>query len=342
MVDDMIWGKSMNLGRGIKRRIKQNLKKQYYLFNFHVNGRFNSKRKYKDVIWVVGDGRSGTTWVSNLINNRKKYRFMFEPFHTIEFPWLDKFKTFQYIRPENHSSYFLKRGRVIFNGQMQNPHINRNNIYPQSDGLLIKDIHSHLFLNWVDHQFPTVKKVMILRHPCAVALSKMRLNLWNWPHDPDIFFSQADLIEDHLSGYEYAIKKAESTFERYILAWSILHFVPLQQLNKDRLHLIFYEALCTNPEHELRRLFAYLGESTYFDPELKETLHTPSITSRVHSAINTGSDLINGWQSELTREQIKKALDILSVFGLDQIYDETPAPNIEQAERFRENRAENK
>lgn len=328
----------MKSGSAIKRRIKRNLKNQYYLFDFHVNGRLNAKRKYQDVIWVVGDGRSGTTWVSSLINNRKKYRFMFEPFHPLEFPWMNQFKTFQYIRPENHSNYFLKRGRVIFNGQVQNRRINRNNQYPDSDGLLVKDIHSHLFLNWVDHQFPFVKKVMILRHPCAVALSKMRLNQWNWPQDPDIFWSQVELIQDYLSDFEYVMKKAQSTFERYILTWSILHFVPLQQLDKKRLHLVFYEALCTNPEHELHRLFSYLGEPTHFDPELRETFNTPSRTSRDHSAINTGNDLINGWRGDLTREQTKKALDILSVFGLDQIYDETPAPNIEQAERFRESR----
>ena len=38
-------------------------------------------KNYKEVIWLIGDVRSGTTWVSNLINHENKYRTMFEPFH---------------------------------------------------------------------------------------------------------------------------------------------------------------------------------------------------------------------------------------------------------------------
>jgi hypothetical protein len=33
------------------------------------------------IVWVIGDGRSGTTWLMELINWRKTYREMFEPFH---------------------------------------------------------------------------------------------------------------------------------------------------------------------------------------------------------------------------------------------------------------------
>ncbi|MCB0165885.1 MAG: sulfotransferase domain-containing protein [Anaerolineae bacterium] len=314
---------------------KNGLAKLLIHLNFHLNLHLNSKRKKpKEVIWVVGDGRSGTTWISNLINSRKQYRYMFEPFHPILVPWMKKFMKFQYLRPNNTSKYFLGRGRVVFSGQLQHPRINRHNQYESHHGLLIKDIHAHLFINWVDVQFPHVKKVMILRHPCAVALSKMRLKRWNWPRDPEIFFSQPELCQDHLSGFEHVTERVASMFERYVLTWSILHYVPLQQLNNQQIHLVFYEALCTNPEHELSRLFSYLGEPTELGPELKAMLKTPSRTSRGHSAIITGADLIDGWRKELTREEIKRALDILVVFDLDRIYNDMLLPNIEQAERL--------
>ncbi len=318
-----------------RRKLKIRLKKLFLHLNFHLNLHLNLKRNnLKEVVWVVGDGRSGTTWVSNLINSQKQHRYMFEPFHPTEFSWMNKFMKFQYLRPDNTSKHFLNRGRVIFNGQVKHPRIDRQNQYKSYDGLLIKDIHAHLFTKWVDVQFPHVKKVMILRHPCAVALSKLRLKKWNWPQDPEIFLSQPDLCQDYLAGFEHVIERADTLFERYILTWSILHYVPFQQLNNRQIHLVFYEELCTNPEHELSRLFSYLGESTNINPELKKILKTPSRTSREHSAIVNGADLINGWCKELTREQIKSAIDILANFGLDRIYNETPSPNIEQAERL--------
>ena len=319
----------------ISMKLRIRLVRLYYDLNFHLNLHLDSKgTKPKEIIWVVGDGRSGTTWVSNLINSRKQYRYMFEPFHPTLVPWMNEFMKFQYLRPDNTSKYFLDRGRVVFSGHLQHPRVNSHNKHKSRSGLLIKDIHAHLFINWVDAYFPHVKKVMILRHPCAVALSKMRLKRWNWPQDPEIFFSQPELCRDYLSGFEHLAERVESLFERYILTWSVLHYVPLQQLNKRQIHLVFYEELCTNPEHELSRLFSYLGEPTDFGPELEELLKTPSRTSRGQSAIITGADLINGWRKELTQEQVKRAIDILAVFGLDRIYNDALSPNIEQAGRL--------
>lgn len=315
-----------------KKRLRRRLARLYYQTNFHLKLHLDPKgQRPKDIIWVVGDGRSGTTWLSNLINSRKQYRYMFEPFHPIMLPWMNEFKEFQYLRPDNTSKYFLDRGRVIFSGQLQHPRVNSHNMHKSRDGLLVKDIHGHLFLNWVDVQFPHVKKVLILRHPCAVALSKMRLKKWNWPQNPEIFFSQPELCQDYLSGFEQVAQKADGIFERYILTWAILHYVPLKQLTHRQIHLAFYEELCTNPERELSRLFSWLGEPTELDPELAELLKTPSRTSRGHSAIIAGTDLINGWRKELTPEQINRAMDILAVFGLDRIYNDALSPNTEQA-----------
>jgi hypothetical protein len=259
---------------------------------------------------------------------------MFEPFHPTMVPWMKRFTKFQYLRPDNTSKYFLDRGRVVFSGQLQHPRINSHNQHKNNHGLLIKDIHSHLFLNWVDTHFPHVKKVMILRHPCAVAASKMRLAKWNWPHDPEIFFSQPELCQDYLAGFEHVTEMTDGLFERYILTWAILHYVPFQQLTQRQIHPVFYEELCTNPDRELRRLLAWLGEPTDLDPELTALLKTPSRTSRGHSAIITGADLINGWRKELTQAQINRAIDILAVFGLDRIYNDALSPNIEQATRL--------
>lgn len=323
------------------RKARKCLVKLSYHLDFYFNLHLKPIRKRpREVIWVVGDGRSGTTWVSNLINSRKQYRYLFEPFHPTLVPWMNKYMQFQYLRPDTTSRYFLDRGRVVFGGQLRHPRIDSHNQTRNHGGLLIKDIHANLFIKWVDVQFPHVKKVMILRHPCAVALSKMKMKKWIWPQEPDIFFAQPELCQDHLSGFEHVTERAESLFERYILTWAILHYVPFQQLTNRQIHLVFYEELCTNSERELRRLFTYLGEPTDFDPDLTELLKTPSRTSGGHSAIVAGTDLIGGWRTELTPAQIERAIDILAVFGLDRIYNATLSPNMEQAERLLDRQVE--
>jgi hypothetical protein len=293
----------------------------------------------KETIWVVGDGRSGTTWLADLINHRKRYRFMFEPFHPLRAERMRQFREFQYITPDNEDPNFYDAAQAVFSGQLRHKLIDNQNQYDSYSGLLAKDITANLFIKWVDVQFSRVKKVMILRHPCSVALSKLKLNRWNWPYNPATFFNQPQLCRDYLSGFEHVPAKLDNKFEKYILVWAILHYVPLKQLDNRQVHIVFYEELCTNPERELGRLFSYLGEPTTIDPGLWELLKTPSQTSREHSAIHKGKNLINGWRRKLTKQQVQRAIDILALFGLDRIYSDDLSPNREQAENMLRNRA---
>lgn len=53
------------------------------------------------------------------------------------------------------------------------------------------------FLKWLRIRFPKVPLLFILRHPCAVVLSRKELG---WPADSDLepFLQQESLIEDFL------------------------------------------------------------------------------------------------------------------------------------------------
>jgi hypothetical protein len=37
---------------------------------------------FRNTIFLAGTGRSGTTWLSNIINYKNEYRYMFEPFQS--------------------------------------------------------------------------------------------------------------------------------------------------------------------------------------------------------------------------------------------------------------------
>ena len=58
----------------LKQRFKNKLRSTVMAANYYLGS-------YQDAIWLVGEARSGTTWVSDLINWDKRYREMFEPFH---------------------------------------------------------------------------------------------------------------------------------------------------------------------------------------------------------------------------------------------------------------------
>ncbi|MEO1391071.1 MAG: hypothetical protein AAFV85_27370, partial [Cyanobacteria bacterium J06634_6] len=116
-------------------------------------------------------------------------------------------------------------------------------------------------------------------------------------------------------------------FDNHIFSWCIQNYVPLQQFSDNELHIVFYEDCCVNPEIEIERLFDYLKKKP--EKKILEEMKTASRVSRKDSAILTGNSLIDGWKNNLRTEQVDRALEILNLFGLDQVYSEKPMPRPE-------------
>lgn len=291
------------------------------------------------VIWIVGDGRSGTTWLANLINYQQSYRFMFEPLHPWRWRFLSQANPYLYLSRQTGAEY-LPIFRQIFSGQLHDWRMDKHSQVMNNDnGLLIKDIFGHFCLKWVDQHFPTVKKVLLLRHPFAVALSKLKLRKlgWAWLDEPQQLFAHPQLYADFLQPFEEILQDVASNFEKQVLAWAIIHYVALVQLNGAQIHLLFYEELCANFEQEMRRLLAYLGEDGADQP-LDERLlregHTPSQTTTEWSAISQNGDLLAGWSQQLTAKEMGMGDYILNVFGLGQIYNSSRLMPDRQAAEF--------
>lgn len=285
--------------------------------------------RYEDVIWVVGDGRSGTTWLGDLINFDRRRRQLFEPFHPMLVEPMKEFNPFQYIRPEDRPENLYRLTKRVFNGAFQHPRVDRFSDGFLYDGLIIKDIFANLFVKWAHVHFPMVKKILILRHPFAVALSKQKLQRWSWLNDPLEFLNQKQLFQDHLLPFEDTIKRANSYFERQVTIWAIVHYVPFRQLTQNELCIVFYEDLCNNPETELKRLFEYLSPDTSNESlaGALSILDVPTVVTRSRTGATVGKKALDGWRKELTPDQIESGLAILRAFHLDGVYSDQLYPN---------------
>lgn len=298
--------------------------------------------RFRDVVWLVGDGRSGTTWAADLINHDGRYRQMFEPFHPKVTDLLSFEDSWPYVRPEDRGHPLDSFARAVFGGRLIHPRVDR---YPgrlRYRGLLIKDIFAHLLLPWVDLRFPRVKKILLLRHPCAVAESKASVPDGRWMEDPRAFLLKEDLCERHLEPHRAWIEGAGTFFERQITIWCILHSVVFRQMDPSSLHVLFYEDLLDDFENSARRLFRFLGrpwEGSSADPDLSTRFAAPSETTRADSPIRRGRDPILAWRQAVSPEQEEKADEILRAFGLDGIYDPSGMPSRDTVERLLQSRA---
>lgn len=308
-----------------------------------------------NVIWLVGSGRSGTTWVSNLINYHGTYQYMFEPLHHFVQKNIPRRQPFLFP-PSGKNTPHRQMFEQIFSGQLKHKWTDQFcSSASEYKGLLVKDIFGHMCLDWVHQWFPHVKIVFLLRHPFAVALSQMRLR-WRSYNVYHYLFNDPQLYANFLYPYQNVVSLAKGTFEKHILSWAIVNRMALQQINSEQMHVAFYEDTCLNFEDEMYRLFTYLGDTTYqqegvrgshdsnntqienrcpLDPRLLEQYRTPSALARKDSAVNQGCDLVDVRKNQLTEAQKYRGDNILREFGLDNIYNsQSLTPNLKGLNDF--------
>lgn len=283
---------------------------------------------YRDSLVLAGTGRSGTTWISEVINYHNEYRLMDEPDRNGRIESFAHFNAIQYIRPDDDNPAFIEPVRLALTGRLRNDWADRFNTRVISSKRLVKFIRTNLYLKWMVNHFPGLRVALLLRHPCAVCLSQSKLD---WEIDlHDILLVQPQLMEDFLEPFREQIAAVDTLFEKRLWMWCVENYVALSQLEAGDVHLAFYESFCEQPESEIERLFNFYGKE--WDAAIYAAMRKPSNSSKMDSAVVTGKNRVDSWMKHITDEQKVVADRLLKQFGLDAIYSvDSPRPNTEAA-----------
>lgn len=276
---------------------------------------------HRRTVFLAGTARSGTTWVSELINVRNEYRYIFEPFKPGKVPEMSAFGSRRYLRPEEDDPELLALAEKVVSGRVRHPWTERFNRRFIADRRIVKDIQANLFLRWLHDRFPGMPMILVLRHPCAVAHSYAK---HGWPGSVDALLAQPSLVEDYLQPHVEAIAAAKDSFERALFIWCIETLVPLKQFGPGRLHVVFYERLAEDPG-EIERMFRFLGKP--WDPSVLAAATRPSRTSRRDSAIASGGNPATSWVGKVDESRVRRAREIVGMFGLDGLYGDSAMPD---------------
>lgn len=293
---------------------------------------------YQASVLLAGGGRGGTTWLAEIINYDNAYRFMFEPFNHLRVRECSAFGECQYLRREDNDVRFLEPAKKIFSGRIRNGWTDVYNRRLTAEKRLIKEIRVNLMLGWIRAHFPQVPVVLLLRHPCAVAFSRCKTK---WVADLDTtFLSQRTLMTDYLEPFRVLLEQANDEFERHIIWWCIENYVPLRQLSTNDVLVITYEDCVVSPELELSRIFDFLHQP--FNAQALSVVRKPSSQSRRNwrsgnaSPIVTGESIVDAWTRHVHPTQAERAQEIISLFGLNEIYTLDPMPHTRAIERYME------
>jgi len=311
------------------RRLKRKVNNKINLFPIDL------KSDYRKSVLVCGSARSGTTWLANIINYDDKFRFMFEPYHIKLIEIVKHFKTRQYIRPGDKNPDFVEPTDLILRGKLKHYWVDRYNRRLISAKRLIKCVRANLFLKWVKSLYPEIPVVLVIRHPLAVAFSRMRLTEykdWDWNVDFSDCLGQPDLMQDHLEPFRKIMSDVSTPYEKHIISWCITNYVPLRQFDSGQIHIVFYENLCMHPEKELERLFSFLSQP--YDERVLAVWEKMSPLAMGHRDSDKSDNPVTKWKNNLSPEQVRQGVKLLEVFGLEKLYSDEPMPLVQNADSF--------
>ncbi|MCQ8847218.1 sulfotransferase [Alteromonas stellipolaris] len=312
---------------GIRSKLKRIIKERK---NRNIVTKSVRNNEFTDVIWLIGDGRSGSTWIANLINADRTYREMFEPFHPVKVPAADKFKENMYLQPNDSNTELFDFMETVFEGTLTNLWVDQDLSDQAFSGLIIKDVFANLHARWAIENFSYVKPILLIRNPLSVASSKYVTRRWNWPEPSLDLFSDKKLIDNHLNGFQKTINdvlQRDDYIEKQVLNWCIIHKVLSEQFTLNGIHIICYETAYLSPKSAIEEVLNFSNKPKLIDLT-DNILNASSKVSFKGSSIVEKKNPLTIWQDNLTKNQIELACSLLEKFGFSKWYPDLENPNL--------------
>lgn len=272
-------------------------------------------------IVVAGSGRSGTTWLMNVLASARGVQPIFEPLYPI---WSEtarsltgfrgddrRYLSSHYLRPADaHDEWRAYLGDLL-TGKVRSywTDFERTSFFPAR--FAIKLIRANLMLGYLYDQFQP-RLVYITRHPCAVVAARVNLG---WRADVSDLLAQVELVEDHLRAHVDKIAVERDPLGTHAVWWAVENAVASRELATRPHYRITYEELCQRPVELARDLADWLG--IVLPRRLQPIARRPSRLSRKQHAALTVDERLSLWTRQLDAEAQRRILDWAHRLGVD-------------------------
>jgi hypothetical protein len=284
-----------------------------------INSVYLDFPRTSNTIFIIGAPRSGTTWISHLINYNSDYRYIFEPFHPHHCIHMHKYPKILFQRQGSENEELYRLFSSVFSGRNKCNWANRYNQKRIVTRRLVKSIHAHFVLSWIHEKFPEIPIIYILRHPLDVVSSKLFIKEnthWNFYHSLDDVITRTDIIDYYLHSFWRFVSIPRNRFEEEILLWCVQNYVALRQLENAKHLLVYYEDVVEKPFDEINRtnIFLYNRSKRIRKRKFENIYHNRFVPSGIpRSQPNASKD-------QFTIDQLQYAYEMLQRFGLDHYY----------------------
>lgn len=281
---------------------------------------------------ILGFGRSGTTWISDIISKITNSLILFEPLH----PSVNYNKNLSYIYIKNNNIKLKNHLNLCLNKKIKKPWLLRNyiqyditknnidynliqNIYNNCNINGFKSIRLNFAINWLKKTYKNSNIIFLIRNPYAVYSSICKRNFWEygWPNTYNLWIKQAEkILNDYYPIYTKYLYQDNNTYEQKIcIMWSVTNKIAM--LNNNIL-IKKYEDIYLNPFKEIKNIFSNF--SININSIHPSYIFSPSITTNktIHGLKNIN---LSNFYIDLSKNEINNINKVLFNFDMEYLYE---------------------
>jgi hypothetical protein len=289
-------------------------------------------RDYRRTLLLVSSARSGSTWLSDILEESLRCRMIFEPLRRDKVPQARGVPYGRYSDPSEPDPELDAVLRRILSGRVRDRWSDKLNRYRLTRRRLVKEVRATNLLPRIVQSFPDMPIVYLLRHPIPTAWSATKLH---WLPYLKEFFRQTEFMVGPMAPMQGVIDDTmadKDLFQRHVLRWCLENYIPVNRLAPGSVHVVFYEDIVQDPDRELDRLRDYLASFPKrlwtMPPERPAAVDLPSRANYRETPLLAVEERLGSWRHEVPEERIRFALDLVKRFGLDRIYGADVRPNV--------------
>ena len=292
----------------------------HYYLNYNLR-KFLMHANEHTKLLLLGDGRSGTTWIADVLNYDGRYLDFFESYHgqrVLRLPESRIYPTDEDFAsiPTHFKKYVLSS--KIFADQQK----------PRGfavSGCFVKDITAHMIFSLIFQEFDY--RIYIIRNPLSVALSKEGYGRWHSNEDLQKLINSSPKLRA-MSDCCFSRSLVKSRFHEYVLVWCLLNKIAFPRVLSNAF-VIFYEDFLLKPEQSSYDLFAYIEQEYRFKKyrsRILGSVNKSSKTSVDSYPIKDGATHLRAWERYKSKMEISLAYQIIEIFELDYLYQDKIVP----------------